>query len=900
MDDNMKNNDQNEEQNVEQEIKETQKAIKDGASLAKNVATRNVAGAAKDAVKLVKNKKVRNKIIRGILIKILVPVLIVLLLGSALYVVFDVVASTIQEIIDGIDGFYDRDPMDGSIHISDDEIDAIIKSLEDLGISAEDLGLLGEFDEYATEQQKKEQMRIYIRKFFEAQATTESLNYDHKDSTPTKAYGSVYVYRATGENTDDTNSAKKLTYKKYEDMKKMQEDNKEDALNYFSIDDSGNLVVAGTTTTIVNGKKQPTVVTLRSINYRSAISKYTTKMNFLVYLTLISHNPEFVSALVDLIKDSRIHITIMDNVTKNVETKTYKYTKHTRRRYSRTDEQGNKHHYYGNTKSAETETTTTTVINTNPTAKITYVRTWFCEQKITYRRVEKGPTNSDYTLTGDDTEYLEDEEPITGNNTGSWKTNQSEKYENSYYETLYEEATRGDVKIILGEQGDGERYKNGEIEIPTFVGLMETRFRIPYSTREEEAGSNIVSGAEMLFELLQKDPQLENMEQIMRYAINLYLGYERYEVNLDGSIFEIGDFTDVSGSSGGQLLKDYIRYFEHSSNPPTSADGKRYIIEKGAAGEPVVGYGVDINSHSELFIQAGYPINIGGEVDKEFVDAIEDQIRESYYNQVKDITSGLNLQEYQLHALTSRAYNCGVAGALTITRGSPEMNFVNSYNAYWNENTDDKFKEKNNNADFGHSLYTQYLSKPATANGEFLAGLEKRRKSEWTLFQTGYYDVLNKWYEEGGAIIECAEEIHQYMEDNNYTYCVYGSNPYEECSEFGKKHGLNRTFEESKTGFHNTCCATYVKWVLQEAGYLGDNEGSDGANALSNILAQKGWILITDESELKPGDILSYNGHVEIYAGDGKIYNAGSGDAIRDAAPSNVYRDFEKAYRAPN
>ena len=71
-------------------------------------------------------------------------------------------------------------------------------------------------------------------------------------------------------------------------------------------------------------------------------------------------------------------------------------------------------------------------------------------------------------------------------------------------------------------------------------------------------------------------------------------------------------------------------------------------------------------------------------------------------------------------------------------------------------------------------------------------------------------------------------------------------------------------------------------------------------NGLSNILAQKGWILITDESELKPGDILSYNGHVEIYAGDGKIYNAGSGDAIRDAAPSNVYRGFEKAYRAPN
>lgn len=76
--------------------------------------------------------------------------------------------------------------------------------------------------------------------------------------------------------------------------------------------------------------------------------------------------------------------------------------------------------------------------------------------------------------------------------------------------------------------------------------------------------------------------------------------------------------------------------------------------------------------------------------------------------------------------------------------------------------------------------------------------------------------------------------------------------------------------------------------------------GSDGADELSNILAQKGWILITDESQLKPGDILSYSGHVEIYAGDGKVYNAGSGSAIRNASPSYKSGSFQKAYRAPN
>ena len=889
------------EREIEEEIKKTQSAIKDSASLAKNVATGNILGTAKDAIKVTKNKKLRNKMIKGAIMKILVPILIVVLLASAVFVIMDIVASTVQEIIDGIDGFFDIDPTDGSINISNDEIDAIIEAIENLGISVEDLGLLGDFEESATEKQKKEQMRIYIRKFYEAQVVTETLNYYHKKSTPTKTYGAVYVYRANGDTTDDQYRKTNLTFEKYNKMKQWQQDNDTQALSHFSIDDSGNLVVAGMSMTQEEGKEPIRTITLRSINYKSAISKYTTKMNFLVYLTLISHNPEFVSALVDLIKDSRIEITIMDNVTTNVETKIYKYTEHNRKEYTREDDQGNEFKYYNDSMpETKEEKTTITTITTNPTAKITYVKTWFCEQKITYRKTEKAPTNSDYTLTGEDTDYLEDEEPITGNNTGSWKTDQSEKHENSYTESLYEEAVRGDVKFILGQRGDSERYKNGEIDEPTFIGLMETKFRIPYTTREEEAGSNLVSGAEMLFGLLQKDPNLEHMEQIMRYALYLYTGNDYGVTSLDGSIFEIGDFTSVGGSSGGQLLKEYIRHFEHSVTPPTSSDGKRYIIEKGAAGEPVVGYGIDINSHMDLFVQAGYPINIGGEVDKEFVDAIEDQIRESYYNQVKDITSGLNLQEYQLHALTSRAYNCGVAGALTTTRGSPALNFVDSYNNYWDEEKDNQFEDKNNNANFAHSLFIQYMSKPNTSGGNYLAGLEKRRKSEWTLFQTGYYDVLDKWYEDGGNIIQCAEEIHKYMEDNNYTYCVYGRNPYEECSKYGKKHGLNSTFEESKTGYHNTCCATYVKWVLQEAGYLSSSEGSDSANGLSNILAQKGWILITDESELKPGDILSYNGHVEIYAGDGKIYNAGSGDAIRDAAPSNVYRGFEKAYRAPN
>ena len=142
-----------------------------------------------------------------------------------------------------------------------------------------------------------------------------------------------------------------------------------------------------------------------------------------------------------------------------------------------------------------------------------------------------------------------------------------------------------------------------------------------------------------------------------------------------------------------------------------------------------------------------------------------------------------------------------------------------------------------------------------------------------------------------------------YIFVSKYSYCVYGTNGSEECGKAtanGSTHGLNRTFEESKTGFHHSCCATYVSWVLQKAGYLNDSEHTDGANSLQNLLTQKGWTRISAESDLQAGDVLCYNNHVEIYAGDNKIYNSGSGNAIRNSSPQNRTRKFSYALRAPN
>lgn len=113
------------------------------------------------------------------------------------------------------------------------------------------------------------------------------------------------------------------------------------------------------------------------------------------------------------------------------------------------------------------------------------------------------------------------------------------------------------------------------------------------------------------------------------------------------------------------------------------------------------------------------------------------------------------------------------------------------------------------------------------------------------------------------------------------------------------------TFEKSKENFQNTCCATYVSWVLQETGYLTKQEHIDnylnGANNLIRYLERKGWKEV-DEKDIMPGDILCYSGHIAIYGGRGKQYDAGNKQLLQIEAPSKVTwgMSVNKVLRAPD
>lgn len=569
------NNEQNLGQKASQDIQDTTNAVKDGADLAKNVSTGNVLGAVKDGVKLIGNKKVR----RTILVLLLIPIIVIVALGMSLFSVFGTIGDTIQNVVHSfIDLFKIVDDWDGSIKIKDEDISKVIKEIENLGFDMDDLWLLGDIEKEDTDNEEtlkkkqEEAAKKYIRKFLEAQLVTETPHYEpviaSGNAYNQKTYGQVYIYRANDQEYINENSkATPMSWMSYSTMQEEAAKNNEKGLNaiknHYSIDDEGKLVIAQWTKIETTGKADEVIISLKHIDYKSAISQYTTPMNFFIYLTMVSQNPEFVSAVTDMVKNSRIELTIMDTKTVNVEEEKYSFTRNTKTTHE-TKRQGVVINTYTTSRSRGVEqTTTTTTTTVVPTPKITYAKTWFSEQRITYKIANQDPYHNYEKYTeNEDSSLADDAEPgdPQANGSTSWNTNKCREITTDVTGTTYKEETRGNVIDKTGEKGSNgvtqDSYKNERRQVKnnftvddktTFLGLLDDYFKIPNSNRYEAAGkTNMVSGAEWLFGLMEKDGRLQNLEQVMRYVMYKYTGKEYGVKELDLSIFNIRDFSDLT------------------------------------------------------------------------------------------------------------------------------------------------------------------------------------------------------------------------------------------------------------------------------------------------------------------------------------------------------------------
>ena len=152
------------------------------------------------------------------------------------------------------------------------------------------------------------------------------------------------------------------------------------------------------------------------------------------------------------------------------------------------------------------------------------------------------------------------------------------------------------------------------------------------------------------------------------------------------------------------------------------------------------------------------------------------------------------------------------------------------------------------------------------------------------------------------GILDGAEKVHTTYEQNGWFY-------YSSLDQLRWNDVKYSTNNPSKA----TCCATFVGSAFYVGGVFTEQEinqyNYNSQYGISELCEAHNWIKINSYSALQAGDVVimsgpgggSAPGHVQIYAGNGTWYNAGSTNAIQRDNPyaSDGSARFLWAWRKP-
>lgn len=682
-------------------------------------------------------------------------------------------------------------------------------------------------------------------------------------------------------------------------------------------------------------------MTTTEINYQELVDKYTMPFDLLWALLVVGESQGFVMELADLAYNSEIEITVYDNYRKNTDIDKWTYKKQDKVKGSGSLED-TKHNNTETVQDFEdiTEynyTTTKTVITQTNTLQIdlTKADTWIVDytREYTHQDTETSTNNNEEKV--DNTEWKkagDQPDPNTYSNsnniaaenklkerarsqddteTGEVSSYPEEQVNIKRHLTLNKETHYVEIKDSITNTVESTYYEAGSPKVkektdrqdkvdekdlkPNFVTIFR---KSKYSTNK----SNILSASSWLFEILETNESTADMVDIVKYLLYKATGNNYGVTEFDFSIFDASKFQSVnSGESGGvvEMLKSFennaLREYMNGGNISYSSvseyvtqDRKQYkMYYTSFDGCLNFSYGVmvrnaagNINNES-YFKDEGVNLkslldqyDAGKEVlvDADIVDRIKDKIVSDKKNALKKEIAkhGIEMKENQIDALTMVSYQYGNCGQYI----SGNQNIAEVYKNYYKKGDKDGFK---NNA----VCQTQVGLTHFFVTGQY----PQREKYTWKLFNEGIYTLAdgtvltNSGSGSGGgkaAILQSAKKIHTYMEQHSYYYSLNGG-------------VLKSTFEESKNS-RGVCCATYVMWVLKDCGLI--NQTSHSAPGLASILQDTYHWKKINRDQLQAGDVIYYPyGHIEIYAGNGQIYNAGSDSAISRANPytSNWY-----------
>lgn len=311
------------------------------------------------------------------------------------------------------------------------------------------------------------------------------------------------------------------------------------------------------------------------------------------------------------------------------------------------------------------------------------------------------------------------------------------------------------------------------------------KFLVAYDNNEK-AIEMIRDVDSWLFEMMEESTSTINLVDLLKYLLYKYDGsdYGITDANLSELLkfLEPSNLMNVTGTNAFEQFIRYLHSWEGGGTIYKDAQGVDcYKVQSDGGGGSAVGYGIDISTHGNRLRQLGYDTSIGALIPVEIVDEIEKEQIQMLQERVKSITSGLNLTEYQIYALMSRCYNYGVTGGLKQATSQfkypSSETFVTAYNKYYTNINNEDYYMDYTKTDFSNQLFTQYMMwLDYASSGTHPSGWEYRRKSEWSLFQTGYYGYdlihgtghgMDEYYMPGGAATDFTNNINLYNGDGS-------------------------------------------------------------------------------------------------------------------------------------
>lgn len=711
---------------------------------------------------------------------------------------------------------------------------------------------------------------------------------------------------------------------------------------YFTLDDEYNVIIANICTderkvTYSDYAKEEGCaddysynysVNATRINYQSVVQKYTMPFEFPLALLLNTYNPHFceeVAKLAIMQKETeettkssftpKIVVDVQDNKTDTYIKEDYGYTANFKLEKDVTfkvvvknnngdivkEDTGNKLDgspiVVEKTVSADSYKITENWTNTTTSQLcISEADTWIADYKALYSKVDDEPKNNNTTVNeGDDGDYREVSDShgylkdAQNKNLFSYSLPTSASKTVSYIEETPEykikEKDTG-KKTEISSSVDSSKYEktssNVDEKWERFLSLLKIEEKTgvfnlenidkndTYIRYDIEDGlntkvspeNNLLSAEIALYNLLHSNYKTVTFEELMIDLLDIYTGRKKVsEIEFDFSIYEPGDFLSISGDYFGNNFEEKVWFALINA-------GYDEYATAGAMGN----FKVESNFKSNN-LQNSFEAKLGS--DEIYTQKVNDGIYTR--GQFSGDSAGYGLAQWTSSNRKAGLYDLAKSKGARIDDEDVQIEWLlKEMQAYGCKKTQPSVSEAARNF---HNVF------------------EKSADTDLTKRENAAQEMYNKYHgkkaPDGGNLYNIAKQLHDYIRQNNYWY------PSAQNIAAGKfvKDGTSVTHKIPVMGEPPNSryidCSAYVSWVIGK--YIGNEKFLYSA---SGLLGNPMGFKQVNQNELQPGDILVKSNHTEIYAGNGRTFNAGSTNAIKSET-SKYVAGWLKVFRAP-